>query len=53
MGVVAGGGCGRNLSVWIVVVVVCIYIDFLILLIPTPFESVFFLQQHPYFLLIF
>ena len=30
-----------------------IYIDFLILLIPTPFESVLFLQQHPYFLLIF
>ena len=25
------------------------YIDFLILLIPTPLVSVFFLQQHPYF----
>ena len=29
------------------------YIDFLILLIPTPLVSVPFLQQHPYFLLIF
>ena len=33
-------------------VVVRRYIDFLILLIPTPLVSSF-LQQHPYFLLIF
>ena len=32
----AGGGCGWNLWVWLVVVVVRRYIDFLILLIPTP-----------------
>ena len=30
-------------------VVVRRYIDFLILLIPTPLVSVLFLQQHPYF----
>ena len=29
------------------------YIGFLKLLIPTPFVSVLFLQQHPYFLFIF
>ena len=29
------------------------YIDFLILLIPTPLVSALFLQQHPYFLFIF
>ena len=29
------------------------YIDFLILLIPTPLVSVLFLQQHPYFLVHF
>ena len=29
------------------------YIDFLILLIPTPLVSVLFLQQHPYFLFFF
>ena len=28
------------------------YIDFLILLIPTPLASVLFLQQHPYFFFI-
>ena len=33
-------------------VVVRRYIDFLILLIPTPLVSVLFLQQHPYFLFI-
>ena len=33
-------------------VVVRRYIDFLILLIPTPLVSGFFLQQHPYFLFI-
>ena len=30
------GGCGWNLWVWLVGVVVRMYIDFLILLIPTP-----------------
>ena len=45
----AGGGCGCNLWVWLVGVVVRRYIDFLILLIRTPFVSVLFLQQHPYF----
>ena len=34
-------------------VVVRRYIDFLILLIPTPLVSALFCQQHPYFLLIF
>ena len=34
-------------------VVVRRYIDFLILLIPTPLVSVLFLQQHPYSLFIF
>ena len=39
---------------WLVGVVVRRYIDFLILLIPTPLvEYSSFLQQHPYFLLIF
>ena len=33
-------------------VVVRRYIDFLILLIPTPLASDLFLQQHPYFLFI-
>ena len=37
----AGGGCGWNLWVWLVGVVVRRYIDFLILLIPTPLVSVF------------
>ena len=32
----AGGGCGWNLWVWLVGAVVRRYIDFLILLIPTP-----------------
>ena len=32
----AGGGCGWKLWVWLVGVVVRRYIDFLILLIPTP-----------------
>ena len=48
MGVGGIYGCG-----YIVVVVVRRYIDFLILLIPTPLVSGLFLQQHPYFLLIF
>ena len=38
---------------WLVGVVVRRYIDFLILLIPTPLVSGFFLQQHPYFLFVF
>ena len=42
-------GSGWNLWVWLVGVVVRRYIDFLILLIPTPLVSVLFLQQHPYF----
>ena len=33
-------------------VVVRRYIDFFILLIPTPLVSAFFLQNHPYFLII-
>ena len=45
-------GSGWNLWVWLVGVVVRRYIDFLILLIPTPLVS-FFLQQHPYFLITF
>ena len=46
-GVVSGSGW--NLWVWLLGVVVRRYIDFLILLIPTPLVSVLFLQQHPYF----
>ena len=42
-------GSGWNLWVWLLGVVVRRYIDFLILLIPTPPVSVLFLQQHPYF----
>ena len=45
-------GSGWNLWVWLLGVVVRRYIDFLILLIPTPLVSVLFLQQHPYFLFI-
>ena len=41
---------GWNLWVWLLGVVVRRYIDFLILLIPTPLVSVLFL---PYFLFIF
>ena len=40
-------GSGWNLWMWLVGVVVRRYIDFLILLIPTPLVSVLFLQQHP------
>ena len=36
----AGGGCGWNLWVWLLGVVVRRYIDFLILLIPTPLVHV-------------
>ena len=46
-------GSGWNLWVWLLGVVVRRYIDFLILLIPTPLVSCSFLQQHPYFLFIF
>ena len=50
-------GSGWNLWVWLLGVVVRRYIDFLILLIPTPLVSVLFaaaslLYQHPYFLFI-
>ena len=45
-------GSGWNLWVWLLGVVIRRYIDFLILLIPTPLVSVLVLQQHPYFLFI-
>ena len=45
-------GSGWNLWVWLLGVVVRRYIDFLILLIPTPCICSF-LQQFPYFLFIF
>ena len=45
----AGGGCGWDLWVWLVGVVVKRYIDFLILLIPTPFVSVLFCNSIPTF----
>ena len=38
---------------WLVGVVVSRYINFLILLIPTPLVSVLFLQLHPYFFFFF
>ena len=38
----AGSGCGWNVWVWLVGVVVRRYIDFLILLIPTPLYLLFF-----------
>ena len=47
-------GTGWNLWVWLLGVVVRRYIDFLILLIPTPLVYICsFLQQHPYFFLFF
>ena len=47
-------GNGWNLWVWLLGVVLRRYIDFLILLIPTPLVYICsFLQQHPYFLFIF
>ena len=46
-------GSGWNLWVWLLGVVVRRYIDFLILLIPTPLVCSFLQQQHPYFLFIF
>ena len=42
-------GSGWSIWVWLVGVLVRRYIDFLILLIPTPLVSVLLLQQHPYF----
>ena len=43
-------GSGWNLWVWLLGVVVRRYIDFLILLIPTPLVYICtFSQQHPYF----
>ena len=42
-------GCGWNLWVWLVGVVVRRYIDFLILLIPTPLVSVLFCSSIPTF----
>ena len=46
-------GSRYNLWVWLLGVVVRRYIDFLILLIPTPLVYICsFLQQHPYFLFI-
>ena len=47
-------GSGWNLWVWLVGVVVRRYIDFLILLTPSPLVSICsFLQQHPYSLFFF
>ena len=43
-------GSGWNLWVWLLGVVLRRYIDFLILLIPTPLVSVLFLQQHPLYI---
>ena len=46
-------GSGWNLWVWLLAGVVRRYIDFLILLIPTPLVYICsFLQQHPYFFFI-
>ena len=45
----AGGVCGWNLWVWLVGVVATRYIDFLILLIPTPLVSVLFCSSIPTF----
>ena len=46
-------GSGWNLWVWLLGVVVRRYIDFLILLIPTPLVYICsFLQQHSYFFVI-
>ena len=45
-------GSGWNLWVWLLGVVVRRYIDFLILLIPTPLVSVLFYSNIPTFLFI-
>ena len=46
-------GCGWNLWVWLVGMVVRRYIDFLVLLIPTPLVSVLFCSSIPYSLFFF
>ena len=46
-------GSGWNLWVWLLGVVLMRYIDFLILLIPTPLVSVLFCSSIPTFLLFF
>ena len=46
-------GSGWNLWVWLLGVVVRRYIDFLILLIPTPLVSVLFCSSIPTFLMFF
>ena len=51
MGVASGSGW--NLWVWLMGVVLRRYIDFLILLIPTPLVSVLFCSSIPTFLFIF
>ena len=51
MGVASGSGW--NLWVWLLGVVLRRYIDFLILLIPTPLVSVLFCSSIPTFLFIF
>ena len=51
MGVASGSGW--NLWVWLLGVVLRRYIDFLILLIPTPLVSVLFCNSIPTFLFIF
>ena len=48
-----GSGSGWNLWVWLQGVVLRRYIDFLILLIPTPLVSVLFCSSIPTFLFIF
>ena len=47
--VVVASGSGWNLWVWLLGVVVRRYIDFLILLIPTPLVSVLFCSSIPTF----
>ena len=47
------GGCGWNLWVWLVGVVVRRYIDFLMLLIPTPLVSVLFCSSIPTYFIFF
>ena len=49
LGVVVASGSGWNLWVWLLGVVVRRYIDFLILLIPTPLVSVLFYSSIPTF----
>ena len=52
--VAVASGSGWNIWVWLLDVVVRRYIDFFILLIPTPLVYICsFLQQHPFFFLCF